>query len=60
LLRYKRFILYVELPAELATSRDLYPEILKRFRAMTPLMNFLSAAHSLKKKPPVTQFFTDL
>src|SRR4051794_5408009 len=32
LLRHKRFIYYVELPPELATSPDLYAEIVKRFR----------------------------
>jgi len=42
LLRYKQFILYVELPPDLATTRALYTEIVKRFRAMVPFLEFLS------------------
>ena len=42
LLRYKQLILYVELAPELATTRALYGEIVKRFRAMAPLMSFLT------------------
>lgn len=60
LLRFKRFILYVELPAELATSRDLYPEIVKRFRALAPFLAFLTAAvPTRKERPDVTRFFTE-
>jgi len=43
LLRFKRFVLYVELAPELATTPALYSEILKRFRAMTPFLRFLTA-----------------
>jgi uncharacterized protein (TIGR02453 family) len=43
LLRYKRFILYVTLPPDLATTEQFYPEVLKRFRAMQPFLKFLSA-----------------
>lgn len=42
LLRYKQFILYVELPPDLATTRALYSEIVKRFRALVPFLNFLT------------------
>ena len=42
LLRYKRFILYIELGPELATMRTLSSEIVKRFRAMVPFLNFLT------------------
>jgi uncharacterized protein (TIGR02453 family) len=59
LLRFKRFILYVELPPELATSRDLQPEIVKRFKALTPFLKFLTAAVSVQRKTPVTRFFTE-
>jgi len=59
LLRFKRFVLYVELPPELATSRDLQPEIVKRFKALTPLLKFLTAAVNTQQKPRVTQFFTE-
>jgi len=34
LLRYKQFLYYVELPADLATTPALFREILARFRAM--------------------------
>jgi len=43
LLRFKQFILYVELPPDLATTRELYGEIVKRFRAMAPFLGFLTA-----------------
>jgi uncharacterized protein (TIGR02453 family) len=43
LLRYKQFILYIELPPGLATTRALSGEIVKRFRAMLPFMGFLTA-----------------
>jgi uncharacterized protein (TIGR02453 family) len=43
LLRFKQFVLYIVLPPELATTPALEPEILKRFRAMTPFLNFLTA-----------------
>jgi uncharacterized protein (TIGR02453 family) len=43
LLRFKRFILYVELEPDLATSPTLYGEIIKRFRAMVPFLKFLTA-----------------
>jgi uncharacterized protein (TIGR02453 family) len=59
LLRFKRFILYVELPPELATSRDLQAEIVKRFKALTPFLKFLTAAVSVQRKTPVTRFFTE-
>ena len=43
LLRFKQFLLYTELPAELATSPELYVEVRKRFRAMAPFLEFLNA-----------------
>jgi uncharacterized protein (TIGR02453 family) len=43
LLRFKQLFLYIELPPDLATSRTLQGEIVKRFRAMVPFMNFLTA-----------------
>ena len=43
LLRFKRFILYTELPPELATSPKLYDEVLQRFRVMKPFLDFLTA-----------------
>ena len=44
LLRYKRFILYVELEPAIARSPGLYKEIVDRFRAMVPFMRFLTAS----------------
>jgi uncharacterized protein (TIGR02453 family) len=43
LLRFKRFILYVVLPPEIALKRTLSREILQRFRAMAPFITFLNA-----------------
>jgi uncharacterized protein (TIGR02453 family) len=43
LLRYKQYLLYVEIPGDLATTPKLYSEIVQRFRAITPFMNFLNA-----------------
>src|SRR5207253_4215777 len=57
LLRFKRFILYTALPVELATTPELYGEIVKRFRAMTPFLNFLSAATA--KKDTARPLFTE-
>ena len=43
LLRMKQFLLYVELPPDLATTPALYTEVVKHFRAMTPFVEFLNA-----------------
>lgn len=50
LLRFKRFILYVELPAELATTREFFPEVVKRFKAARPFLQFLTAPLAPKKR----------
>lgn len=53
LLRYKQLFSYVELPADLATSRNLHGEIRKRFEAMAPLIEFLCAPLTARaRKPP--------
>jgi uncharacterized protein (TIGR02453 family) len=52
LLKFKRLFLYVELPPELALTSALQPEIVKRFRAMTPFLRFLATALSAKKREP--------
>jgi uncharacterized protein (TIGR02453 family) len=49
LLRYKQFLLYIELPPDMATTPELYRDIVRRFRSMTPFMNFLNAP--LRGKP---------
>jgi len=43
LLRYKQYVFYVELPPDLITSPELFGEVRKRFRALTPLVDFLNA-----------------
>jgi uncharacterized protein (DUF2461 family) len=43
LLRYKQYVFYVELPADLVTSPELFGEVRTRFRALTPLVDFLNA-----------------
>ena len=43
LLRMKQYLLYVELPPDLATTPELYTEVVKHFRAMTPFVEFLNA-----------------
>jgi uncharacterized protein (TIGR02453 family) len=50
LLRYKMYLLYVELPAGLATTPAIQKEIVKRFRAMTPFLNFLNTPLLGQKK----------
>lgn len=44
LLRFKQFLFYIELPAELAVKPAVYEEIVKRFRAMAAFTDFLNAA----------------
>jgi uncharacterized protein (TIGR02453 family) len=50
LLRHKRYILYVELPPDLATTPQLYQEIMSRFRATMPFLEFLTAPFGKTKK----------
>jgi len=42
LIRMKQWYVFVELDAALATSPKLFEEVLKRFRAMLPLVDFLN------------------
>jgi len=42
LLRFKMYLLYIELPAELAAKPAIHGEIVKRFHAMTPFLDFLN------------------
>ena len=50
LLRFKRFVLYIELPPDLATSPKLQDEIVKRFRVMKPFLDFLIAPMAAKRR----------
>jgi uncharacterized protein (TIGR02453 family) len=43
LLRLKQFHLYVQMPPDLATTPAVYTEVVKHFRAATPLVEFLNA-----------------
>ncbi|HKV26565.1 MAG TPA: DUF2461 domain-containing protein [Candidatus Acidoferrum sp.] len=51
-LRYKQFLLFVELSPSLATSPALYRAIVNRFRAMLPFMQFLNDALASHPKHP--------
>lgn len=53
LLKYKQLYLYVELPPDLATTPALEKEIVTRFKAMTPFMEFLNAPLPKEKKPKI-------
>ncbi len=51
LLRYKHWVVYVLLDPALATTPDFLPEVVKRFRAMTPLVEFLNEPmHQIKSR----------
>lgn len=52
LLRYKYFILYKELPPNLATSPKLYKAIVDRFRVMAPFLQFLTASFAAQPNRP--------
>jgi uncharacterized protein (TIGR02453 family) len=43
LLRFKQYVLYVELAPEIATTGALFREIVQRFKAITPFVEFLNA-----------------
>ena len=49
LLRFKSFILYAELDPALATTPQFFGEILTRFRAMKPFLDFLTAPFAGKR-----------
>jgi uncharacterized protein (TIGR02453 family) len=53
LLKFKQLYLYVELPSELATSADLERDIVARFKAMTPFLEFLNAPLPKEKRPKI-------
>ena len=49
LLRFKSFILYVELDPELASTPQLFTETVTRFRAMKPFLDFMTAPTAAKR-----------
>jgi len=50
LLRFKSFILYTTLDPELATTPQFFTEVLARFRAMKPFLDFLTAPQATKRE----------
>ncbi len=42
LVRHKQWLYYLVLPAEVATTPKLLPEVVERFRALTPFVDFLN------------------
>ena len=50
LLRMKQFLLYIELPPDMATTPKLFREIDCRFRAMAPFLEFLNAPLAATRK----------
>jgi len=56
LLRLKQFLLYRVLDGSLAATPRLAPELLKRFRAMTPFVNFLNEPLLAAKRRPRAAF----
>jgi uncharacterized protein (TIGR02453 family) len=58
LVRHKQWLFWVMLDPALATTPKLFGEILRRFRAMTPFIEFLNAplAH-LRQRPDPARFF---
>ena len=56
ILRMKQYLLYVELPPDLATTAALYTEVVKHFRAMTPFVEFLNAPLRRKHKKVRAEF----
>ena len=53
LLRYKQWLVYVLLDPSLATTPNLLPELVKRFRVMTPFIEFLNRPLAGKPRPEV-------
>jgi len=49
LLRFKSLILYVELDPALATTPQFFGEVVTRFRAMKPFLDFLTAPSATKR-----------
>jgi uncharacterized protein (TIGR02453 family) len=60
LLRYKSYILYTTLSADIATTPRLYTEVLKRFQAMAPFLDFIThplvRAKAQQKRPKSGHF----
>ncbi len=58
LLRMKQYLLYIELPADMASTSRLFREIDSRFRAMAPFLEFLNKPlMSTRKKVDARELF---
>lgn len=51
-LRYKQFLGFREFPAAFGTSKEFYPELLRTFKTMMPLVRFLNDAIRASTAPP--------
>jgi len=51
-LRFKQFLGFREFPPAFATSDEFYPELLRTFKALTPLLRFLNASIRDATAPP--------
>jgi len=51
-LRFKQFLGFREFAAGFATSDDFYPELLRTFKALTPLLRFLNSSIREAATPP--------
>jgi uncharacterized protein (TIGR02453 family) len=58
-LRYKQFLGFREFEPAFATSDRFYPELLRTFKALTPLVRFLNAAMAEGVAPPPVLFRTN-
>jgi uncharacterized protein (TIGR02453 family) len=56
LLRLKQYLLYVEMPPDLAATPAVYTEVVKHFRAMTPFVEFLNAPLRGKRREVAPEF----
>ena len=58
LLRFKQYLLFTVLDPALVTTPKLYSELIARFRAMTPFLEFLNAplVRAQQKKKPLLQY----
>jgi uncharacterized protein (TIGR02453 family) len=56
LLKYKQFLLYVELAPDMATSPAILSEVVKHFRTMIPFLEFLNAPLARKRRPLLPEF----
>ncbi len=50
LLKLKRWIYYSTLDAKIATTQQILPEIVKRFKALLPVMEALNQPRAAKKR----------